>query len=67
MRDEYNAIVLDHGIGAFRVIEDSYMDSVVSALLGEISMQTLTERWKLYRYAREQEATACASLQDRLV
>ena len=65
MREEYNAIVLDHGTGTFRVIEDSYMDSVVSALLGEISMQTLTERWKLpatgatcvrvYRYAREQE------------
>ena len=67
MREKYNAIVLDHGIDVFRVIEDSYMDSVVSALLGEISMLTLTERWKLYRYAREQETATCASLQDRLV
>ena len=67
MREEYNAIVLDHGTDAFRVIEDAYMDSVVSALLGEISMRTLTERWKLYRYAREQEVSTCASVQDRLV
>ena len=67
MREEYNAINLDHGIDTFRVIEDAYMDSVVSALLGEISMQALTKQWKLYRYAREQEAATCASLQDRLV